>query len=85
MTNQTGAAEPIDPIGAAAKRSTAIGIMYLAPPLPGVRPVFCGTLSSPKQASREKGEILLKVCSEGIAQALSHEFGRVAARAVTAA
>ena len=34
-----------------------------------------GTLSSPKQASREKGEILLKVCSDGIVEALNNEFG----------
>lgn len=34
-----------------------------------------GTLSSPKDASAEKGEILLKVCSEGIAAALKTEFG----------
>ena len=29
MTNQTGVAEPIDPIGAAAKRGTAIGIILV--------------------------------------------------------
>lgn len=34
-----------------------------------------GTLSSPKQATREKGEILLKVCSDGIVDALNNEFG----------
>lgn len=34
-----------------------------------------GTLSSPEQASREKGEILLKVCSDGIVEALNNEFG----------
>lgn len=35
-----------------------------------------GTLSSPKHASREKGEILLKVCSDGIVRALKNEFSR---------
>jgi creatinine amidohydrolase len=34
-----------------------------------------GTLSSPRLASREKGEILLKVCTEGIVRALETEFG----------
>lgn len=34
-----------------------------------------GTLSSPKEASAEKGRILLEVCSEGIARALKTEFG----------
>lgn len=34
-----------------------------------------GTLSSPKLASKEKGEILLKVCTEGIVQAIRDEFG----------
>ncbi len=34
-----------------------------------------GTLSSPKHASQEKGEILLKVCTEGIVRALGDEFG----------
>jgi creatinine amidohydrolase len=34
-----------------------------------------GTLSSPKHASREKGDILLEVCTEGIVQALRDEFG----------
>jgi creatinine amidohydrolase len=34
-----------------------------------------GTLSSPKTASREKGEILLDVCTAGIVQALHAEFG----------
>lgn len=33
-----------------------------------------GTLSSPRNASREKGEILLSVCTEGIANALRTEF-----------
>lgn len=35
-----------------------------------------GTLSSPKEASREKGEILLDVCVEGIVAALQREFPR---------
>jgi creatinine amidohydrolase len=35
-----------------------------------------GTLSSPKQASREKGETLLKVCTDGISLALKNEFSR---------
>lgn len=34
----------------------------------------CGTLSSPKEATAEKGEILLQVCVEGIAKALVAEF-----------
>ena len=37
-----------------------------------------GTLSSPKEASAEKGEILLQVCSAGIAEALRREFGGAA-------
>ncbi len=35
----------------------------------------CGTLSSPKEASAEKGDILLDVCTRGIVGALEHEFG----------
>lgn len=34
-----------------------------------------GTLSSPRNASREKGELLLAVCTEGIVKALGDEFG----------
>lgn len=34
-----------------------------------------GTLSSPKEASAEKGEILLDVCTRGIVRALRAEFG----------
>lgn len=34
-----------------------------------------GTLSSPKEASAEKGEILLDVCTRGIVGALRAEFG----------
>ncbi|MEH6471675.1 MAG: creatininase [Halopseudomonas sp.] len=34
-----------------------------------------GTLSSPEQASKEKGEILLDVCTKGIIEALKVEFG----------
>ena len=34
-----------------------------------------GTLSSPKQATREKGEILWRVCSEGIKGAVQKELG----------
>lgn len=34
-----------------------------------------GTLSSPKEASADKGQILLEVCSAGIAAALRTEFG----------
>lgn len=37
-----------------------------------------GTLSSPKAASAEKGEILLQVCVDGIAGALAVEFPRPA-------
>lgn len=33
-----------------------------------------GTLSSPKQASREKGELMLSVCTDGIVKALQDEF-----------
>ncbi len=33
-----------------------------------------GTLSSPKNATREKGEILLQVCTDGIVRALNEEF-----------
>jgi len=33
-----------------------------------------GTLSSPKNASREKGELMLAVCTDGIVQALQDEF-----------
>lgn len=33
-----------------------------------------GTLSSPKDATREKGEILLQVCTDGIVVALETEF-----------
>jgi creatinine amidohydrolase len=35
-----------------------------------------GTLSSPKKATREKGEILLEVCVRGIVSALREEFPR---------
>lgn len=35
-----------------------------------------GTLSSPREASAEKGEILLDVCIEGIVKALETEFPR---------
>jgi len=34
-----------------------------------------GTLSSPKDATAEKGDILLDVCTKGIVQALQAEFG----------
>ncbi|MEH6472407.1 MAG: creatininase [Halopseudomonas sp.] len=34
----------------------------------------CGTLSSPENASKEKGEILLEVCTKGIVKALKAEF-----------
>lgn len=34
-----------------------------------------GTLSSPAQASKEKGDILLEVCTKGIIEALEFEFG----------
>ncbi|WP_267892741.1 creatininase family protein [Paracoccus denitrificans] len=34
-----------------------------------------GTLSSPKDASAEKGELLLDVCTKGIVAALRAEFG----------
>ena len=34
-----------------------------------------GTLSSPRDASAEKGELLLEICTKGIVQALTAEFG----------
>jgi creatinine amidohydrolase len=43
------------------------------PPKPEWTPAS-GTLSSPKEASAEKGELLLQVCVDGIAQALENEF-----------
>jgi len=43
------------------------------PPRPEWTPQS-GTLSSPKQASAEKGEILLEVCARGIVAALKAEF-----------
>ena len=48
------------------------------PPKPELTPC-CGTLSSPKEATEEKGQILLKVCMDGIASALKTEFGATAA------
>ncbi|MNC76931.1 Creatinine amidohydrolase [compost metagenome] len=35
----------------------------------------CGTLSSAKTASREKGELILEVCVAGIADVIGKEFG----------
>lgn len=35
----------------------------------------CGTLSSPEDATAEKGDILLEVCTRGISDALRYEFG----------
>lgn len=43
------------------------------PPRPDWTPAS-GTLSSPKQSSREKGEILLEVCVSAIVRALRAEF-----------
>ncbi|RUU70540.1 creatininase, partial [Mesorhizobium sp. M2C.T.Ca.TU.009.01.2.1] len=43
------------------------------PPKPEWTPKS-GTLSSPKEASKEKGEILLDVCVSGIVDALKTEF-----------
>lgn len=43
-----------------------------------------GTLSSPQEASREKGEILLEVCTRGIVGALRHEFALPESAAVKA-
>ncbi|MDQ2634670.1 MAG: creatininase family protein, partial [Pseudomonadota bacterium] len=45
------------------------------PPKPEWTPAS-GTLSSPKEASKEKGEILLDVCVTGIVKALKAEFPR---------
>lgn len=44
-----------------------------------------GTLSSPQEATREKGEILLQVCTDGIVAALRQEFGLPATVGVKAA
>ena len=44
-----------------------------------------GTLSSPKNASREKGDILLEVCTNGIVDALTKEFSIRPNMRVTAA
>ena len=40
-----------------------------------------GTLSSPKDATAEKGDILLDVCTKGIVEALTTEFGKTPALA----
>ncbi len=45
------------------------------PPKPEWTPAS-GTLSSPREASAEKGEILLQVCTDGIVKALEAEFPR---------
>lgn len=42
-----------------------------------------GTLSSPKNASKEKGNILLRVCTDGIVEALRKEFELPAAQEKT--
>lgn len=44
-----------------------------------------GTLSSPRNASRDKGELLLSVCTAGIAEALRGEFGLPSSRKRAAA
>jgi len=44
-----------------------------------------GTLSSPKNATKEKGEILLEVCTDGIVNALNREFSDVPGMHGTAA
>ena len=44
-----------------------------------------GTLSSPRNATKEKGEILLEVCTDGIVDALNREFSNVPGMQVTAA
>ncbi|SDO58698.1 creatininase [Pseudomonas jinjuensis] len=36
----------------------------------------CGTLSSARDASREKGELILQVCTEGIAAAVQEAFAK---------
>ena len=43
------------------------------PPKPDWTPA-CGTLSSPRDATAEKGDILLDVCTKGIVKALKTEF-----------
>ena len=43
-------------------------------PVDPARTPAAGTLSSARTASREKGELILRVCVEGIAQAISTEF-----------
>ena len=45
------------------------------PPKPEWTPAS-GTLSSPREASAEKGELLLQVCVDGIVKALETEFPR---------
>ncbi len=47
------------------------------PAQPGWTPAS-GTLSSPKDATAEKGDILLEVCTDGIVAALRKEFARPA-------
>ena len=44
-----------------------------------------GTLSSPKNASKEKGDLLLEVCTNGIVDALSKEFAIAPTMRVSAA
>jgi creatinine amidohydrolase len=43
-------------------------------PIIAERTPACGTLSSPKGASREKGELILRVCTEGISNAVREAF-----------
>ncbi|SDI61507.1 creatininase [Pseudomonas panipatensis] len=43
-------------------------------PVIAERTPACGTLSSAKDASREKGELILQVCTEGIAAAIQEAF-----------
>jgi len=43
-------------------------------PIIAERTPACGTLSSPKGASREKGELIPRVCTEGISNAVREAF-----------
>ncbi|MNJ77556.1 Creatinine amidohydrolase [compost metagenome] len=43
-------------------------------PVDPARTPAAGTLSSAKTASREKGELILDVCVQGISEAITREF-----------
>lgn len=56
------------------RRSSASHLPYDVFPIIAERTPACGTLSSPKGASREKGELILRVCTEGISNAVREAF-----------